>query len=375
MLRSPWKPMAWIAAGVLLALPAGAQDSREVQAERADLSPSDGMTQEQMAVHLMRALEVAEFRPPDCVPGGESFTDVPASSPFCPWVEELVRRGITVGCGDGKYCPADPHNRQQMAVFLVRGIEAAIAEAPEGPPGPQGPEGPVGPQGPQGPEGPPGFAGDCNAGLAPDDEMVRVGSVCIDRYEASVWTEPDGGVQLTTEAEIDALCPDTGQDCKDMIFARSVAGVEPARNVTWFQAQQALANSGKRLPTNAEWQMAVSGTPDDTGDGTTPCVTRSAVQDTGANPGCVSDWGILDMVGNVFEWVADWVPASTDCPSWGSFSDDQMCLAGASTTAIGPGALVRGGDHNELFFAGPLAVSAGNEPWRSDPALGFRGAR
>jgi hypothetical protein len=215
-------------------------------------------------------------------------------------------------------------------------------------------------------------ADDCPT-LAPDDEMVRVGSVCIDKYEASVWDAPVGGNQLITQAQIRAACPDDGQDCHGKIFARSVAGVQPAQTVTWFQAQQALANSGKRLPTNAEWQMAVSGTPDGA-----PCVVSGLLQNTGANPGCVSDWGAFDMVGNVWEWVADWVPRSTECPGWDSFgdfsSDDLMCLAGASI-ASGPGALLRGGAFNSGTNAGPFTISGDSWPSSSASFIGFRGAR
>ena len=72
--------------------------------------------------------------------------------------------------------------------------------------------------------------------------MVAAASVCIDRYEASVWDAPTGGTQLVTEAQIDAACPDNGQNCPG-IYARSVAGVEPARGINWFQAQHALANA------------------------------------------------------------------------------------------------------------------------------------
>lgn len=57
------------------------------------------------------------------------------------------------------------------------------------------------------------------------------------------------------------------------------------------------------------------------------------------------------MVGNVTEWTADWVPQSTACPGWSGFSGDTMCLSGASTTAFGPGALLRGG----FFFGGTNA--------------------
>jgi hypothetical protein len=47
------------------------------------------------------------------------FADVPASSPFCRWIEELANRGVVTGCGGGNYCPADDVSREQMAVFLA----------------------------------------------------------------------------------------------------------------------------------------------------------------------------------------------------------------------------------------------------------------
>ena len=133
----------------------------------------------------------------------------------------------------------------------------------------------------------------------------------------------------------------------------------------------ALANSGKRLPSNAEWQAAVAGTPD-----STACnVSTGGVQATGASAGCVSAWGVKDMVGNLQEWVADWVPASIACPGWSGFSDDRMCLSDASTTVNGPGALIRGGIFVDFRRAGPFAVDAVNMPLDSQITIGFRGAR
>jgi hypothetical protein len=79
-------------------------------------------TREQMAVELAQALAV---QPPACVPGQEMFHDVPASNPFCPWIEELVRRGITTGCGGGNYCPSASVSRAQMAAFLLKTLDAA----------------------------------------------------------------------------------------------------------------------------------------------------------------------------------------------------------------------------------------------------------
>jgi hypothetical protein len=81
---------------------------------------AQGTTRAEMTLALAKALDISQ--PPACVPGQEMFNDVPASSPFCPFIEELSRRGITGGCGGGNFCPGDPVTRQQMAVFLVKGI-------------------------------------------------------------------------------------------------------------------------------------------------------------------------------------------------------------------------------------------------------------
>jgi hypothetical protein len=81
----------------------------------------NGTTREQMTLALAEALAI---QPPACVPGQEMFDDVPASSPFCPFIEELVRRGITTGCGGGNYCPSASVSRAQMAAFLVKVLDS-----------------------------------------------------------------------------------------------------------------------------------------------------------------------------------------------------------------------------------------------------------
>jgi hypothetical protein len=47
------------------------------------------------------------------------FADVPNSSPYARWIEELVRRGVTGGCGAGNFCPTSPVTRAQIAVFVL----------------------------------------------------------------------------------------------------------------------------------------------------------------------------------------------------------------------------------------------------------------
>jgi hypothetical protein len=46
------------------------------------------------------------------------FADVPASSAFCRWIEELARRSVVNGCGGGNYCPTATVTREQMSVFI-----------------------------------------------------------------------------------------------------------------------------------------------------------------------------------------------------------------------------------------------------------------
>jgi formylglycine-generating enzyme required for sulfatase activity len=261
---------------------------------------------------------------------------------------------------------------------LKRRVAALEAQAKQ--PGPQGPQGV---QGVQGVEGPAGSAPVCQ-GNGSGDTMVSAGAVCIDRYEVSVWSSPTGGTQYGTSVD-DYPCNDDGHDCTN-IYARSVPGVTPSNRITWYQAQQALANVGKRLPTNAEWQQAVAGTPD---PGATPgsedCNTNSGGPvDTGSRDNCSSRFGANDMVGNVHEWVADWdEQAQGPCSGFFPYGDDCSIVGRAEGDSVStrfPGALIRGGSYGDGAGAGSFAVIAGNAPFSSvsnfgGSLIGFRGAR
>jgi formylglycine-generating enzyme required for sulfatase activity len=242
-----------------------------------------------------------------------------------------------------------------------------------------------------------GVAGMAEAKKCPQDS-VQVGHLCVDTYEASAWEIPASDARLikkvqkgkirsaadltgavqrgATGDDYGAACPTNGAGCVNL-YAVSIAGVTPAAFATWFQAASACANAGKRLLTNQEWTVAALGTPDPGPDnGTSDCNVSSAlaVANTGSRSSCVSSRGVFDMVGNMDEWVADWVPRSTVCAGWGSFSDDFMCLAGADTAA-GPGALIRGGGFVSGTGAGPLDLVGSFQPSQSAAFIGFRCAR
>jgi len=222
----------------------------------------------------------------------------------------------------------------------------------------------------------------------------------MDKYEASVWRVPNpttilvsrirrgaataadlaaaGATQLGVIATDDyAPCADNGQNCANDIYAVSLPGVMPSANLTWFQAQAACTNAGKRLPSNAEWQAAVAGTPDPgPDDHTKDCNTRSSTAvPAGSRSACVSSAGAFDMVGNVAEYVADWVPPSTTCGVWtpGISTTDSTCLLGAAETGE-PNVLTRGGEFLLGPFAGPFNVSPVKASLSFD-IIGFRCAR
>lgn len=214
---------------------------------------------------------------------------------------------------------------------------------------------------------------------------VKVGAVCMDQFEASVWDIPEvnaagrsnsgvvkkirkGKATLIDLQEADAAlatpssCAEDGGDCRGRIFAVSVPGVIPTVGLSWWQAQQACANSGGRLPTNAEWQMAVAGTPDnDTDDGTTTCnIAAMGMGDglvsAGRRTACVSAWGVYDLVGNAAEWVADWIidPVLPSVQQGITRGGDARSGAIAGASHVGVTASLCGGADDDQFTPDPL---------------------
>ncbi len=171
------------------------------------------------------------------------------------------------------------------------------------------------------------------AACPPDMASVE-GRFCIDRYEGSlVERREDGGLQPWSPFE----SPPDGR----VFLAQSVAGVTPQGYVSGAQAERACGAVHKRLCQAVEWRRAcggseglaypygparVAGKCHDTGvnpmlalhaaemkSGWGPSALNDprlnqlagTIAKTGAFPGCVNDYGVHDMVGNLDEWTAD----------------------------------------------------------------------
>jgi hypothetical protein len=211
------------------------------------------------------------------------------------------------------------------------------------------------------------------------DVMVKVGDFWMDQFEMSNCSAPG------TTGSVDGR-DTTAVGC-------SVSGVLPQGGLDWFQYAQMCGNAGKRICTNSEWQMAVSGTADPGASAGTggACVTSSSgPRVTGGGTACISRWGVEDMVGNLWEIVFDWMMAGPDVPGavdgqtytpW-SFGDGFDTTAnftgqayfGTSNQNGMPAMILRGGAWGDGTAAGPYEMNAAYSPEESQTngAVGTR---
>lgn len=217
---------------------------------------------------------------------------------------------------------------------------------------------------------------------------------CIDKYEAYLVSGSVSNDTCTngSQAEVDANATTA--------VAGSTAGQTPLVNINWCAAKKACQNAGKHLLTNMEWFNAANYkgskwniTFEQTAEAMACNTNTAAAALTGASATCVTQEGVYDMIGNVWERVdfvmtADPTNGLADGSVTGyDFATGIPTTVGATSAAFGDDyymayngagaarAVRRGGGWANGALVGVFAFFAGNAPSYISTDIGFRCGR
>ncbi len=200
--------------------------------------------------------------------------------------------------------------------------------------------------------------------------QVRIGAFYMDAHEVTV-VQYEKFLDATGHILPEFWPYDETRDYAD----RPVVGVD------WGGAKAYCEWTGKRLPTEAEWEYAARGNDGrrypwgeakptaekaNVGRSWSYKFYKDRLEPVGSHAGAASPFGIHDMAGNVWEWVADWYDAKYYAQSPGENPPGPR---------DGTKRVLRGGSWN---FAGKYSRTASRlryEPRHRAADIGFRCAR
>lgn len=202
---------------------------------------------------------------------------------------------------------------------------------------------------------------------------------CVDAYEASAQNcfVPLPQNELDTEINI------SRSECAPI----SQLGATPWRFVDREQASILCTRAGKRLPSASEWYEFTLGTPKGECNTSTGLLAVS-----GKFPSCKSAAGVVDGIGNVWEWVRDDVidgvyqgrnlPVTgyvTQVDAGGVATVTQGEVVSSDTLSgyfwaspVGAYGIIRGGFYGSKDDSGSHTLHAGTLPTFNGAAVGFR---
>lgn len=154
----------------------------------------------------------------------------------------------------------------------------------------------------------------CNYKQAPLHRVV-LGSYAIDKYEVTNLR-----YQMCVLAGACTPPKTIASFTQPWYYTNPQFAHHPVMSVDWYQAAAYCSWAGRRLPTEAEWEKAARGDSDTRpypwGNQAPDCARTNflnindfCVGDTvrvGSYPDGASPYGVMDMAGNAWEWVADW---------------------------------------------------------------------
>ena len=149
----------------------------------------------------------------------------------------------------------------------------------------------------------------------------------------------------------------------------------PVINVAWNQAKAYCEWVGSRLPSEAQWEKSARGMDDRTYPWGNDALNNNLLNyqwnvgdttEVGKYPNGVSPYGVLDMAGNVWQWVADWYDSNyySNSPSSNPLGPDT-----GQDRVLRGGSFNNGGDYDRSafqFWSDPTVISL---------TYGFRCAR
>ncbi len=151
-------------------------------------------------------------------------------------------------------------------------------------------------------------------------------SFCIDRYESYIVGYDKNGKPYRYEPKFEYVVKKDGKyqpgnifdksTLKDRIYARSGKGMTPIDSVSFYEAEIACKNAGKRLCRKEEWNSACRGNKnqnypygnqyrEDYCNGYEYGLAKSSISvlPSGSMEKCDNGYGVMDLSGNLWEWI------------------------------------------------------------------------